>query len=167
MVAVTASAVATTWRTSAPVKVRMSSMANTLDGSAMATMSRPSHQPDGDGEVAPGQSFGHHLGGRRVHWVGGEVDELEAELFGQGGDELLLGEELVFDQDPGQVATALFGPAQRLAQLSDVDDPALDQDYAKLLVLGEGPVPVTHPSVHGLPPSPREASRSWSAFARD
>ena len=39
--------VATTVRTSAPVMVRMSSTAKTFDGSAMATMSRPSFQPMG------------------------------------------------------------------------------------------------------------------------
>ena len=39
--------VATATRSSAPVTVRMSSTANTFDGSAMATMSRPSIHPIG------------------------------------------------------------------------------------------------------------------------
>ena len=71
--------------------------------------------------------------------------------LGQGADELLLSEQFVLDQHPGEVAASLLGAAQRLAQLVDGDDAALDEDDAELFVLGKRALAVTHPCIHGLP----------------
>ena len=69
--------VATTGRTSAPVMVRMSSMAKTFDGSAMATTQAAFGPADGEGQVAAGQAVADQAGGGGVDRVIAEIDVLK------------------------------------------------------------------------------------------
>ena len=106
--AVTASAVATTWRTSAAREG-----ADVVDGEDVGRVGHGDDEPalpptDRKGQVTPRQRVGHHTGRGRVDRVVGQVDELEAQLLGQSADELLLREQFVLDQHPGEVAAALL-----------------------------------------------------------
>ena len=87
-----------------------------------------------------GEAAAHRLRHQRdqlgVDGVGAEVDEAQADLLGERGDELALGEHAEVDEHPAQAAPEaallLHGDLQLLGR----EQPALEQDVAELLHAG-------------------------------
>ena len=85
-----------------PVSERMSSIAKTLAGSAIATTSLPSSKPIGMAECRRQTAPGTRPTAEPSTGVVAEVDEPQADLGGQRGDQLGLGEDALLDEDAAE-----------------------------------------------------------------
>ncbi len=91
-----------------PVSDRMSSIAKTFAGSAIATSSLPSSKPIGIAECRRQTAPGTRPIAEPSTLKSDEVDEAQPDLGGQRGDELRLGEHALVDEHPAE------GPAHPL-----------------------------------------------------
>ena len=84
-------------------------------------------------DVPAGDRPGHQADGGAVDREVGEVDEAHADLLGQRGDQLGLGQHALVDQDPAQRAARPLVLVVGGLELGLGDQPALEQDVAELL----------------------------------
>ena len=131
----TSAAVATTGWTSRPVIVRMSSSAYTFAGSDIATSSLPSRSPIGMARYRRAKASGSSAVAVGSIGVFGEVDELEADLLGEGADEVGLLDHAHVDQDAADRLGRAAMLLERLVELLGRDHLQLDQDLAELFGL--------------------------------
>ena len=108
-------------------------MARKFAGSAMASSSLPSSKPNGSDDVPARDRAGHQADGGVVDREVGELDEAHADLLGERGDQLGLGEHALVDQHPAQRAAGALVLLVRGLQLGLGDQAALEQDVAELL----------------------------------
>ena len=79
-------------------------MAKTFAGSAIATTSLPSSKPIGSAVCRRQTAPGTRPTAEPSTGVVGQVDEAQADLRGERGDELGLGEHALLDQHPAEAA---------------------------------------------------------------
>ena len=112
---------------------RMSSIAKTLAGSAIATSSLPSSKPIGIAEWRRQTVPGTRPTAEPSTAKSREVDEPQPDLGGQRGDELGLGEHALLDEHPPEGAADPLLLLVGGLELGRADEPALEQDVAQLL----------------------------------
>ena len=109
-------------------------MARTLAGSAIASSSLPSSKPNGSTIVRRAQLRRERERPRSGRPGVAELDEAHADLRGERGDELGLGQHALVDEHPARApGRARWCSSNAVAQLALGDQAAFEQDVAELL----------------------------------
>ena len=90
---------------------------------------------DGQRPVPPREGFGEQRGGGRIDLRVGQVDELEADLFGERADEVGLPDHAEVDQHPAESFGCLLMLLEGSVELLRRDEAEFDQDLPELLRL--------------------------------
>ena len=112
------------------MKARTAAMVSKSSGSAIASVSVDSASATGrrgTGAGSAARAFDFGRGGRRA--VDGH--QRHAQLFGERGQHVALGDEAHVDQDLAQLVAALALQFERAVEILRFDQLALDQDFAQ------------------------------------